>query len=129
MINHQELIQDTVMGLEVELFTIPQIVKVEVNRKDNWYDFQLTTNQEFLEDDVLDNIFELILDANLLLRQKTGEKIYFRHSFIGVRKYYLEDQEFDSLSSAYEEAAKQLDGNWLTEEGLSPYQLIEVREI
>lgn len=129
MINHQELIQDTVMGLEVELFTIPQIVKVEVNRKDNWYDFQLTTNQEFLDNDVLDNIFELVLDANLLLRQKTGEKIYFRHSFIGVRKYYLEDQEFDSLSSAYEEAAKQLDGDWLTEEGLSPYQLIEVREI
>lgn len=129
MTNYQELIQDTVMGLEVELFTIPQIVKVEVNRKDNWYDFQLTTNQEFLEDDVLDTIFEVVLDANLLLRQKTGKKIYFRHSFIGVRKYFIEDEEFDSLSSAYEEAAKQLDGDWLTEEGLSPYQLIEVREI
>ena len=129
MINYQELIQDTVMGLEVELFHHPAIIKVEVVKKDHWYDFQLVVNQEFLEDDVLDDIFELVLDANLDLRQKTGEKIYFRHSFIGVRKYYIEDEEFDSLSSAYEEVAKQLDGDWLTEEGLSPYQLIEVREI
>ncbi len=137
MLNYQEfskrgsveLIQDTVMGLEVELITHPSIIKVEVVKKGHWYDFQLTTNQEFLSDEELDDIFELILDANLDLRQKIAEKIYFKHSFIGVRKYYVEDEEFDSLSSAYEEAVKQLDGNWLTEEGLSPYQLIEVREI
>jgi hypothetical protein len=108
MLNYQELVQDTVMGLEVELFTVSSIVKVEVIQKGNWYNFQLTTNKEFLSDEEQDEIFELVLDANLDLRQRTGEKIYFRHSFIGVRKYYLEDQEFDSLSSAYEEAAKQL---------------------
>lgn len=129
MLNYQELVQDTVMRLEAELFTTPSIVKVEVKKKGNWYNFHLTTNKEFLSDEEHDQIFELVLDANLDLRQKTREKIYFRHLFIGVRKYYLEDEEFDSLSSAYEEAAKQLDGDWLTEEGLSPYQLIEIREI
>lgn len=137
MFNYQELIQDTVMGLEVELFTHPSIVKVEVKKKGNWYNFQLTTNKEFFSDEEHDEIFELILNANLNLRQKTGEKVYFRHSFIGVRKYFIEDEEFDSLAAAYQEAAKQLDGDWLTEEGftelrfsrLSPYQLIEVREI
>ena len=117
------------MCLEVELYIHPSIIKVEVKKKDNSYDFQLTTNQEFLEDSVLDDIFELVIDSNFDLRQKIGDKIYFKHSFVGVRKYYVEDEEFDSLSSAYEEATKQLDGDWLTEEGLTPHQLIEIRDI
>ena len=129
MLNYQELIQDTVIGLEHELFTHPSIVKVEVKKKSNSYDFQLTTNQEFLEDNVLDDIFELVIDSNFKLRQEIREKIYFKHSFVGVRKYYVEDTEFDTLSSAYEEATKQLDGDWLTEEGLTPHQLIEIRDI
>jgi hypothetical protein len=129
VINYQELINDTVIGLEHELFIHPSIVKVEVEKKGNSYDFQLTANQEFLSDEVLDDIFELVIDVNFDLRQKIGDKIYFKHSFVGVRKYYVEDEEFDSLSSAYEEASKQLDGDWLTEEGLTPYQLIEVRDI
>lgn len=129
MINSQKLIQYTVKCLKQELFLLPSIIKVEVKKKGSSYDFQLITNREFLSDKELDDIFELVIDFNFALRQKTGEKVYFRHSFIGVRKYYIEDEEFDSLSSAYEEAAKQLDGDWLTEEGLSPYQLIEVRDI
>ena len=128
MINYEELIQDTILCLEVELYIHPSIVKVEVIKRGNSYDFQLTTNQEFLEDNVLDDIFELVIDSNFDLRQKIGDKIYFKHSFVGVRKYYVEDTEFDSLSSAYE-ATKQLDGDWLTEEGVSPRQLIEIRDI
>lgn len=128
MVNSQEIIH-TIKCLEQELFLLPSIIKVEVKKKGSSYDFQLITNQEFLSDKELDDIFELGVDFNFALRQKTGQPIYFRHSFIGVQKYYLEDQEFDSLSSAYEEAVKQLDGDWLTEEGLEPYQLIEVREI
>lgn len=138
MLTHQELIQYTVKCLEQELIILPSIIKVEVKKKDNSYDFQLVTNQEFLSDEELDDIFQLIIDFNLALRQKIGDKVkvYFKHSFIGVRKYYVEDMEFDSLSSAYEEATKQLDGDWLaessssrTEEMLSPHQLIEIRDI
>lgn len=117
------------MGVEQELLLHSAIVKVDVKRNGNSYDFQLTTNQEFLEDNDLDDIFELVIDANFKLRQEISEKIYFKHSFVGVRKYYVEDTEFDSLSSAYELASSQLEGDWLNEESLSPYQLIEVRDI
>jgi len=124
-----DLIRDVVMGLEVELFNSPHIVKVEVKDNSNWFDFQLTTNQEFLEDDDLDKIFELVLNANLSLRRAGEYVVYLKYSFVGVQKYYVEDEEFDSLSSALDCASKQLDGDWLTEEGLSPYQLVEIREI
>jgi len=124
----EKLIQNVVTGLEVELLNSLHIVKVEVKKDKNWFDFQLTTNQEFLEDDELDKIFELVLNANLSLKL-AGEKVYLKHSFIGVQKYYVEEEEFDSLSSALACAEKQLDGDWLTEEGLSAYQLVEIREI
>jgi len=124
----EKLIQNVVTGLEVELLNSLHIVKVEVKKDKNWFDFQLTTNQEFLEDDELDKIFELVLNANLSLKL-AGKKVYLKHSFIGVQKYYVEEEEFDSLSSALDCAEKQLDGDWLTEEGLSAYQLVEIREI
>jgi len=124
-----DLIRDVVAGLEVELFNSPHIVKVEVKDNSNWFDFQLTTNQEFFSDEELDKIFELVLNANLSLRRAGEYVIYLKHSFVRVQKYYVEEEEFDSLSSALVCAEKQLKGDWLTEEGLSPYQLVEIREI
>ena len=129
MLNYSEIIPEIVACLEIDLLNSPHIVKVEVKDNSNWFDFQLTTNQEFWEDEELDKIFELVLDANLSLRRAGEYVIYLKHSFIAVQKYYVEEEEFDSLSSALDCAAKQLDGDWLTEEGLSAYQLVEIREI
>lgn len=129
MLNYSEIIPEIVACLEIDLLNSPHIVKVEVKDNSNWFDFQLTTNQEFWEDDDLDKIFELVLNANLSLRRAGEYVVYLEHSFVGVQKYYVEDEEFDSLSSALDCAEKQLNGDWLTEEGLSPYQLVEIREI
>jgi len=129
VLNYSEIIQEVVACLEIDLSAHPAIIKVEVKDNSNWFDFQLTTNQEFLEDDDLDKIFELVLDANLSLRRAGEYVIYLKHSFVGVQKYYVEEEEFDSLSSALDCASKQLKGDWLTEEGLSAYQLVEIREI
>lgn len=130
LIQTRNSLEYNVSELARELNQLPYIVRVNVVEKNNkWFDFQIITNLEFLDNDQLDHIFELVIDSNLETRFRTGRKIYFKHSFIGVEKYYVEDEEFDTWSEAYSTASQLVDGDWLTEEGLEPYQLIEVREI
>lgn len=130
LINTKNSLDFNVDELTNTLRQLSYVVKVIVVQRGSWYDFQLTTNQEFLDDNQLDHIFELVIDSNLDTRQRTGKKVYFKHSFVGVEKYYVEDEEFSDWFDAYFAALE------LVDESLSPSQfseevnrLIETREI
>ena len=130
-------VQDTKNSLDFNvdeltntLRQLSYLVRVKVVQRANWYEFQLTTNQEFLDDNQLDHIFELVIDSNLDIRQRTGKKVYFKHSFMGVEKYYVKNKEFSDWFDAYFAALELVDeGLPLSQFWKEVNRLIETREI